>query len=71
VSGDGPSLGTVVLDVVEHMGHETIAHFALAGTDQVARLSADAVVGPGDYLPLSIRSGTFHPFSAVDGQRLN
>jgi multiple sugar transport system ATP-binding protein len=66
-----PSLGTVTLDVVEHMGHETIAHFALAGADHVARLPADAGVGPGDSLPLSIRPGGFHLFSAADGRRLN
>jgi multiple sugar transport system ATP-binding protein len=68
---DGASLGTVTLDVVEHMGHETIAHFALAGGDHVARLPADAGVGPGDQLPLSIRPGAFHLFSDVDGRRLN
>jgi ABC-type sugar transport system ATPase subunit len=64
-------LGAVTLDVVEHMGHETIAHFALAGSDHVARLPADAGVGPGDHLSLSIRPGAFHLFSAADGRRLN
>jgi multiple sugar transport system ATP-binding protein len=68
---DGASLGTVTLDVVEHMGHETIAHFVLAGADHVARLPADAGVGPGGHLPLSIRPGAFHLFSASDGRRLN
>jgi multiple sugar transport system ATP-binding protein len=68
---DGAPLGTVTLDVVEHMGHETIAHFALAGGDHVARLPADAGVEPGDRLPLAIRQGAFHVFSADDGRRLN
>ncbi|MEX0611745.1 MAG: sn-glycerol-3-phosphate ABC transporter ATP-binding protein UgpC [Pirellulales bacterium] len=71
VRGEGNQLGTVTLDVVEHMGHETIAHFALAGSDHVARLPADAGVQPHDRLPLSIRPGAFHLFSANDGRRLN
>jgi multiple sugar transport system ATP-binding protein len=61
----------VTLDVVEHMGHETIAHFALAGSQHVARLAADANVGPGDQLALSIRPGAYHLFSTNDGRRLN
>jgi ABC-type sugar transport system ATPase subunit len=69
--GDGPALGTVVLDVVEHMGHETIAHFALAGGQHIVRLPAAATVTPGDRLPLAIRPGAFHLFSTDDGRRLN
>ncbi len=69
--GDGAPLGTVTLDVVEHMGHETIAHFALAGGDHVARLPADTGVQPGDQLPLAIRTGAYHLFSGDDGRRLN
>jgi multiple sugar transport system ATP-binding protein len=68
---DGPRLGTVTLDVVEHMGHETIAHFALAGGEHMARLAADAGVQPGDRLNLAIRAGSFHLFAADDGRRLN
>jgi multiple sugar transport system ATP-binding protein len=68
---DGPRLGTVTLDVVEHMGHETIAHFALAGGEHVARLAADAKVSPGDQLAISIRPGSYHLFASDDGRRLN
>jgi multiple sugar transport system ATP-binding protein len=68
---NGPHLGTVTLDVVEHMGHETIAHFELAGGEHVARLAADAKVQPGDRLVLSVRPGAYHLFSADDGRRLN
>jgi ABC-type sugar transport system ATPase subunit len=68
---DGDRLGMVTLDVVEHMGHETMAHFQLAGADHVARLAADTRAMPGDRLPLSIRPGAFHIFSANDGRRLN
>jgi ABC-type sugar transport system ATPase subunit len=67
----GAPLGTVTLDVIEHMGHETIAHFALAGGEHVARLPADAGVQPGDQMPLSIRPGGYHLFSSADGRRLN
>jgi multiple sugar transport system ATP-binding protein len=68
---NGSTLGTVTLDVVEHMGHETIAHFALAGSDHMARLSADAGVQPGDRLPLAVRPGAYHLFASDDGRRLN
>ncbi len=68
---DGQRLGTVTLDVVEHMGHETIAHFALAGGEHMARLAADAGVQPGDRLGLAIRPGAYHLFAGDDGRRLN
>ncbi|HEX5472152.1 MAG TPA: sn-glycerol-3-phosphate ABC transporter ATP-binding protein UgpC [Lacipirellulaceae bacterium] len=64
-------LAAVTLDVVEHMGHETMAHFSLAGSQHVARLPATARAQPGDRLPLAIRPGALHFFSATDGQRLN
>ncbi len=64
-------LATVTLAVVEHMGHETMAHFELAGADHVARLPADARVQPGDQLPLSIRPGAYHLFDSTSGARLN
>jgi multiple sugar transport system ATP-binding protein len=69
--GDGASLGMVVLEIVEQMGHETIAHFSLTGNSHVARLPANAAVQPGDRLPLAIRPGAVHVFSAQDGRRLN
>jgi ABC-type sugar transport system ATPase subunit len=69
--GDGATLGTVLVDVVEHMGHETMAHFALAGASHVARLPANADVAPGNQVPLAIRPGGYHLFAADDGRRLN
>jgi multiple sugar transport system ATP-binding protein len=68
---DGVSLGTVTLDVVEHMGHETIVHFTLAGGDHLARLPADAAIRTGMRVPVAIRPGAFHLFSGEDGRRLN
>jgi multiple sugar transport system ATP-binding protein len=70
-SAEGCRLGDVTLDVIEHMGHETMAHFALAGGEHVARLAADAGVRSGDRLKLAIRPGAYHLFSAADGRRLN
>ena len=64
-------LASVRLDVVEHMGHETMAHFNLAGNDHVVRLPADVRVQPGDQLPLSIRPGAYHLFDPTNGLRLN
>jgi multiple sugar transport system ATP-binding protein len=69
--GEGLALGTVVLDVVEHMGHETIAHFSLAGGQHMVRLPTAAAVASGDQMPLAIRPGAFHIFAADDGRRLN
>jgi multiple sugar transport system ATP-binding protein len=70
--GDGLSLAQVTLDVVEHMGHETMVHFALSGAEHVARLGADAQVEPGDQLALAVRPGAYHLFANDDaGRRLN
>jgi len=71
-SGDGLPLATVTLDVVEHMGHETMVHFELAGGQHIARLSPDTTTQPGDKLALSIRPGAFHLFASDEaGRRLN
>jgi multiple sugar transport system ATP-binding protein len=72
LAGDsGDRLASVTINAVEHMGHETIAHFTLAGGEHVARLAADAGVQPGDRLTLSIRPAAHHLFSTDDGGRLN
>jgi multiple sugar transport system ATP-binding protein len=68
---DGISLGDVTVDVVEHMGHETMAHYTLEGNPHVIRLPANAVIRPGNSLALAIRPGAVHLFSATDGRRLN
>src|SRR5262249_50232080 len=68
--GSSRRFATVSVDVVEHMGHETIAHFALGGAEHVAPPPADARVPPGDRLPLAVRPGAWHIFSTVDGTRL-
>jgi len=66
------ALPAVPLEVVEHMGHETMVHFDLMGERHIARLPAEARVKAGDQLALSIRSNGFHVFAADDrGHRLN
>jgi multiple sugar transport system ATP-binding protein len=68
---DGIALGNVTIDVIEHLGHETMAHFNLGDNPHVARLPANTAVQPGDRLPLAIRPGAVHLFSGIDGRRLN
>jgi multiple sugar transport system ATP-binding protein len=71
-SSNGISLASVALEVVEHLGHETIVHFQLAGGHHVARLPADADVQPSKHLSLSIRPNAYHLFAEGDqGRRLN
>ncbi len=69
--GEGLPLGQVTLDVVEHLGHETMVHFELAGGRHAARLPASAPVQPGSQLPLGVRPHAFHLFDGDDGRRLN
>jgi ABC-type sugar transport system ATPase subunit len=64
-------LWTVNVEVIERLGHETLVHFELAGSRGVACLPADVELSPLDSLPLAIRPGSAHLFSAVDGRRLN
>jgi multiple sugar transport system ATP-binding protein len=68
---DGLAVGDVAVDTIEHMGHETIAHFTLAGNPHAIRLPANTAIDPGDGVPLSIRPGSYHLFAADDGRRLN
>jgi multiple sugar transport system ATP-binding protein len=65
------SFATVTVDIIEPMGHETMAHFALAGGQHVARLPGDATIRPGDRVSLEVRAGAGHLFSAADGARRN
>jgi len=70
---DATPFTSVALDVVEHMGHETLGHFALAGgSDHVVRLAGDIAAQPGDRVPLAVRPGSIHLFAADEaGRRLN
>ena len=75
-AGDGIPFATVAVDMAEHLGHETLAHFALAGVESatagVARFPGDAPMQAGDRLTLAVRPEAIHVFSADDeGRRLN
>ncbi len=71
LAGEAAAVATVPVDVVEQTGHETFAHFMLAGDDHVVRLSGDVGARPGDRLPLAVRPGGIHLFAADEaGQRL-
>jgi len=69
--GGEPGFLRVVLDVVEHMGPETMAHFRLAGEDHVVRLDASSRAVPGDAVALTPRPEGIHLFAADEaGRRL-
>jgi len=71
-AGVGLPLASVTLDVVEHLGHEAMGHFDLAGNRCVARLACDTAAQPGDQLTLAIRPTALHLFAGDSaGRRLN
>ncbi len=63
-----PKLADVTLDVVEHMGHETIVYFSLAGNSLIARLDSKADAQPGDEVTLHLPAGDWHLFAAQDNE---
>ncbi len=60
---NAPRLAEVKLEVVEQMGHETIAYFSLAGSSMVARLSGKSPAQPGDRITLHLPVGDWHLFA--------
>lgn len=69
--GEAPVFTSARPELVENLGHESLVHFQIAGSPQVARLPAVLAGGIGDHLPLSIRSDAYHLFSAdSEGQSL-
>ncbi len=70
--GEETAFLEVTLDVVEHMGPETMAHFRVDGQDHVVRLDAAAAAQPGDAVSLGVQPEGLHLFAADDaGRRLN
>lgn len=67
--GEGLPLATVALDVVEHMGHETMVHFELGGEDHIARLPPDVRAASGDRVQFSVRPNALHLFAADESAR--
>ncbi|MFM9023873.1 MAG: ABC transporter ATP-binding protein [Planctomycetaceae bacterium] len=69
--GGEPGFLRVVLDVVEHMGPETMAHFRLGEEDHVVRLDASSRAAPGDRVTVTARPEGIHLFAADEaGRRL-
>ena len=66
VRPDGPIQATV--DVVEPLGSDTLVYFDDHGTRQVARVSPELAVRPGDRLQLGVDLDKLHLFNADDGQ---
>jgi ABC-type sugar transport system ATPase subunit len=70
IEADGHPFANVTVDAVEHLGHESFAHFTMAGREHTVRLPAETQVQRGQRLALSIRPAAFHLFLA-SGLRLN
>ncbi len=73
MQGDCVPFATVTLDMAEHLGHETLAHFTLpGGGPAIARLPGDAAAQVGHRVDLAVRRQALHVFAAdEDGRRLN
>lgn len=61
--GDGPSLGRASLEVVEHLGHESLGYFRFGGELWVMRLAADSRLAPGDAIEPRLRPGAWRLFA--------
>lgn len=64
-----PKLADVTLDVVEHMGHETIVYFSLAGNSLIAKLDNKANAKPGDQIAIHLPMDDWHLFAAQENER--
>jgi multiple sugar transport system ATP-binding protein len=70
-SATGPSVGTVTLEVVEQMGHESVGYFMLGGQQWAMRLAADSGLSAGDRIEPRLRQGAWHLFADDEaGHRL-
>ena len=63
-----PKLADVNLEVVEHMGHETIVYFLLAGNSLIARLDSKADAQAGDQISLHLPADDWHLFAAEENE---
>ncbi len=71
-SADGDSVAHLNVDVVEHLGADTIVHghFGTSSTDLTVRLPGVRYLQSGEILPLSVKSDQMHLFDAENGTRL-
>ena len=73
VAGDDGATHTATVDVVEHLGADTIVHGKLAGDGAspiTVRLSGDRPLSPGEKLPLALPSRSLHLYDASTGRRM-
>jgi ABC-type sugar transport system ATPase subunit len=61
--GSGPTLGPVIVESIEYLGHESIAYFQFAGQRWAMRLAADAELAPGATIQPRFRPGSWHLFA--------
>ncbi len=66
--GRGVPFAEAPVEILERVGHETIAYLQFAGQTLVTRLPFDTTVAAGDLVPLSILPQTWHLF-AVGGDQ--
>jgi hypothetical protein len=57
LTGQSAPLLEGTVDVIEHIGHETMMYIDFHGQQLVARLGPDVQHSPGDRLPLFVRPG--------------
>ena len=67
-NSEHPLLTRSTIQVVERMGHETIAYCSVAGKEVVAKLPADAVVQTGDQIELRLPEACWYLFATKDGE---
>ena len=65
---DAPKVGTVLVDVVERMGHETIVYFKLGDAPMVGRISGDFDWPHGKELELRLPQDKWHLFQGDDNE---
>jgi multiple sugar transport system ATP-binding protein len=71
-SAAGPSLGSVTLDAVEPMGHESIAYFQLSGQRFAMRLASNCGLSAGDTIEPKLRPDSWRLFADdSEGGRVN
>jgi ABC-type sugar transport system ATPase subunit len=69
---DGDRVVHLHVDVVEHLGADTIVHghFGTSRTDLTVRLPGVRHLQSGETLPLTVKSAHVHLFDAESGARL-
>jgi sn-glycerol 3-phosphate transport system ATP-binding protein len=73
VAGSDGASHTLSVDVVEHLGADTIVHGRLAdgvASEITVRLVGDLAIATGDVIPMSLQPHALHLFETASGRRL-